>query len=329
MDESLEDFIGKIGVFGLEMLMIILNMFVILGITEIFVLFASIAAGIIDSKNSAIILILIMAVIIIVAALIGKHQHSKLCKRVKPMAVVFCEGVLIIMLVTLLAKDANAVQRCLYVLIGVSTLFSAAMIVTFYMCGIYKNYKHPILIITRAIRYILLIRYNIYFFIKLQVIENITLWPCIYIILCCFEYLWIEINNDKNVVKVIIHSKNGDKETKNKIIQYEENKIGYKLLDGKEEIVDNEEIEMISYQRKHLIFKGYKERSRVVCKLRSGEILQYRGYRLIRDSWVELFSTEGGIKEVLIIKTRDTEKIIEEKNSNSWDKIKILARKEY
>lgn len=45
-DDSLESYIKKLAVFALEMLMIVLNIYVILGVIEIFVFFASIRAWI-------------------------------------------------------------------------------------------------------------------------------------------------------------------------------------------------------------------------------------------------------------------------------------------
>ena len=64
-------------------------------------------------------------------------------------------------------------------------------------------------------------------------------------------------------------------------------------------------------QRKHLLRKNYKPKHTVECKLRNGDILQYQGYQLIRASWVGFFKVEKGIKDILILKIKDTERITE------------------
>ena len=83
------------------------------------------------------------------------------------------------------------------------------------------------------------------------------------------------------------------------------------MLDGREEILDENEIETITYQRKHLFCKYYKPKHIVECQFRDGNISRYQGYRLIRASWVSFFKIEKGIEDVLILKIKDTERITE------------------
>lgn len=308
-DESFRNYLKRYGVFAFDMVMIIINIFVIIGVVELFILFADIRMGEIGIENSVAILVSMMVGIIIIASYIGIKGHSQLDKKVKPMISVFCEGILIIMLETLLVQN---MKICVAILAIVSISFTFSIIITLYQCGVYKIHNFFSVIISRIVRFFILVGYSLYFFVKLESLKYyIIILP--WIALCCFEYIWIGKKDDTRVANVIVHTKHGEKITKEKIIQYEGNKIGYKLLDGKEEIVDDDEIEMITYQIKHSFYKRYKAKYRVECKLRNGDVLMYQRYKLINDSWVRFFITERGVKNAIIIKIRDTEKITEER----------------
>ena len=245
--------------------------------------------------------------LIIITALLGKKRHLKLYNKVVPMAFAFCEGTLFIMLFTLSVKN---IEKYVGVLAIISILITATIIITLHKFGIYKNYQYPSVIICRAIMYIILIAYSLYCFITLEAIDNGSI-VLVWMILCYIEYICIEKKDTTRIACVTLHTKNGKKITKDKIIQYEEDKVGYKLLDGREEILDENEIETITYQRKHLFCKYYKPKHIVECQFRDGNISRYQGYRLIRASWVSFFKIEKGIEDVLILKIKDTERITE------------------
>lgn len=308
-DDSFESYIKKFAILLFEMFIIIINVLVICGVIEIFVLFANIRGGAINDKTSVVILTLIIAVILIVVAFVGKNRHARLLKNAKLMVFLLSEGILTTMWTTLLAKK---VEICLITLSIFSILFIFSLIFTVHKCEIYKKHNYCVVKIVRAVRYIMLAVDTFIYFTELRFIEN-NITVAIWIVLCCFEYIWIVAHDDVNRVNVTLHTKSGELVTKDKIMQYEEDKIGYRLLDGKKEIVDNDEVEKITYQRRHLIFKENVTKKKVECKLRSGKVFQYQSYVLVRDSWVEFARNEKGIREILLMKTRDIEKITEEK----------------
>lgn len=308
-DESLRNFLKRYGVLVCDMVMIIINVLIIFGIMNLFALFDGIRKSNISVKVCAVILILMVTVIIIIAALIGKKRYSQLYRKIKPMMCAVCGGMLAIILATFFEQNPIV---CKAILAIVSITFISSIVITLYQCGVYKVYKYPVIIICRTIRIIMLVGYSLYTFIKLQFCgDNIIIIT--WMVLCCIEYFWIGKKDDTRFVNVVLHTKCGEKITREKIIQYEGNKIGYKLLDGREEIVDDDAIEMITYQIEHLPYKSYKAKYTVECKLRNGNILKYQDYSLINDSWVHFSTYEEGVRNVSIMKIKDTEEIMEEK----------------
>jgi len=146
----------------------------------------------------------------------------------------------------------------------------------------------------------------------LHFLDNDMLWM-VWSLSCYFEYIWILTHDDINRVSVILHTKLGEKITRDKIIQYETDKIGYTLLNGKVEIIDNDEVEAITYRINHLLLKGNDEKKRVTCKLRSGKLVEFQNYRLVNDTWVKLIKDKNRTRDVLMVKIKDTESIVEEK----------------
>ncbi len=309
--DNIKNYLKKIAVYTLELLMILLSTYVIIGIVEMYVFFAHIVQGDIVGKNVLAILILIIAGTIVAGAFMGKrgylkiferykfYENIKSCKIVEPLIVVFGMDVLAVFMLALLLPQNY--KMCLFVLAVISVSFVFAIITAFHRCSIYKNYKYPKKRIIEKLHYIILISYTAFYFLKSLIsYEYISFWIWIWllawIMLSCLEYIFIFLNDDISTVKVTLYTKNGEKITKDKIVQYGENKIGYRLLDGKEEIIDDSEIEMITYQEEHYIRKGYKDKEKVECKLRNGNILHYGGVRLIRESWAELYKTEEGDK---------------------------------
>jgi len=146
----------------------------------------------------------------------------------------------------------------------------------------------------------------------LHFLDNDMLWM-VWSLSCYFEYIWILTHDDINRVSVILHTKLGEKITRDKIIQYETDKIGYTLLNGKVEIIDNDEVEAITYRINHLLLKGNDEKKRVTCKLRSGKLVEFQNYRLVNDTWVKFIKDKNRTRDVLMVKIKDTESIVEEK----------------
>jgi len=162
------------------------------------------------------------------------------------------------------------------------------------------------------IRYVILIVYTMIYFMDLHFLDNDMLWM-VWSLSCYFEYIWILTHDDINRVSVILHTKLGEKITRDKIIQYETDKIGYTLLNGKVEIIDNDEVEAITYRINHLLLKGNDEKKRVTCKLRSGKLVEFQNYRLVNDTWVKFIKDKNRTRDVLMVKIKDTESIVEEK----------------
>ncbi len=309
-DESLESYIKRLGIYLLENLLIVLDTLILVGIVELFVLFSSVAIGKIHI-NGPFILVLIMVVLILVAAFIGKCQYLQ---RLKILGLVFCESILVVIFVGICFKNIQNLNIYLYILLGVSFAVGIAIIYTFYNIGLYRNYKccKYLMYIIRGIKYLMIMTCNFYFFIIRQNIENLFCWRYMWIAINLLEFILVVKNDKTRLAEVTIYQKNKNEITKNKIIQYAGEKIGFKTLDGKEKVVDSDTIEKIVYTRSHLFNKKVKCKKKVKCTLRNGKILQYQGYQLITDLWMQLYKTENGVREVLVIKTQDTEEIVEE-----------------
>lgn len=184
----------------------------------------------------------------------------------------------------------------------------------------YKDYQNMIVRISRRIRHILGCGYIIYIFLNLKMFAgNIILF--VWYALCITEYIVIYKNDDNQYVDITIKTMDGKKITNDKIIQYEGNKIKYKLKNGVEEIVNNNVIQNITYCQKHLLIKSKAGNKRGTCFFytdNTDEIckLEFQNYRM-DDTWAYFSTRNGRKKDVFII------------NINEIKKIEILSSKKW
>ena len=319
-DESFSDILKKILFFAMGMSMLMINMYIIFEVIQIFLLFANIRIGNVNNKDAAILLGVMLMGVVFAGALTRLQGYSALCGWAKCILLFICASVFTILLTTLFARGLKIYSS---VLMLVSIFLTNVIVFLFYRCKIYRSYhKYTMVKIVRMIQYIMLMGYTVIFFVETKVSEN-NMYFWMWTALSCIEYIYIG-RKDKINVNVILHTWNGEKVTRDKIVKYGENKIGYTLLSGKEEIIDEEEIAQITYQRKCFRNKYNRQKKRVECKLRSGEILYYNDYQLICDSWVGFLRIEGEMIDVLITKLKNTESIMSWRITKSNEKYNII-----
>lgn len=57
------------------------------------------------------------------------------------------------------------------------------------------------------------------------------------------------------------------------------------------------------------------ESAGAVCegKVRSGKLVEFQNYRLVNDTWVKFIKDKNRTRDVLLVKIKDTESMVEEK----------------
>lgn len=308
-DESFKNYLSKYGVMAIEAVLPILNLFVMIIIIGIFILFGNIRLRIIDSETGIIIILSIMLAILVIMTILVKQRHLKICRIITPILATFCICILFSMLILF---GANRSEQFKYGISIVSTVICISIIITLNKVGLYKRYKYYFVNITRGIRYATLIILTLYHFNSIKIIENNIVY-LIYMLICVIEFIYINIYDIEMRANVILLTRHGKKVTKDKIVQYRGDKIKYRMLDGKEVIVDDNEIRAITYRIKHMQCKNYRTKNKVECIFKNGRTYSFQNYFLISDSWVEFFCVKEGIKYVLVLKLKDIEQIVYEK----------------
>lgn len=121
---------------------------------------------------------------------------------------------------------------------------------------------------------------------------------------------------------VIIHTVEGDKVTKRRIMQYENNRVKYELIDGTTEIVEEDDILYISYQLPKLpqikFLEKIRKKTRVECLLKDIKLdknLSYKikSYKFVGESWIGLKVEQFNKDEKVIINVNRVKKLIEYK----------------
>lgn len=162
-------------------------------------------------------------------------------------------------------------QRIMYFAMLVSTLLmNGAIILSLQMHNWYRDYEGRKINYCRVIRYILIAVWvsNCYSQLDLTNGWDTSMYDVILIlnlILASIEYFMIDGKGENGYAKITIHTKEGDKVTKDKIIYYYGGKVKYVLDDGTEEIIDVDLIDRITCMQKYPSFKSDNEQNRVEC----------------------------------------------------------------
>lgn len=319
-NSSISDSFRKVIVFYLEVFWII--------ISAVFVLISfgiAIVCTNILQKGMEKYCLVILASAFIVGSLIifiekkVTHKISKFLPVV--LAVWVSLGIILLSVITM-----N--QRSMFFAMLVSTLLmNGAIILSLQINNWYRDYKEKKINYCRVIRYILIAVWvsNCYSQLELTNGWNSSIYDMVlilYFVLVCVEYFVMEVRDEIGCAEIIIHTKEGDKVTKDKIIYYYGDKVKYVLDDGTEEIIDVDLIDRITCIQKHPSFKSDNEQNRVECFLKNGDIKEYSYYRLKNDKWILFSKCTDGVRESILLKTEDVKKIVEYKKKS----LKIVCK---
>lgn len=226
-------------------------------------------------------------------------------------------------IITVLLLVNNAAM--IMILLGISCVI--LLVATTKIIHESKRYgmaSYRIVEILEIIRYIVLCGSNLLIWTNTLYKEKINFESfysnliIIWWILLLVEYvLTIRKYRDARKTEIMIYTKEGCKVTKKKIAQYAGDKVQYDLLDGRRVLIDNDQIEKITYENEYLDsiwkYKELKQKKEVTCTLKNGESLQCHKYAIIGDLWVSLTRFKEKTKSVQIIQMKDIQKIVMQK----------------
>lgn len=132
-------------------------------------------------------------------------------------------------------------------------------------------------------------------------------WLVLYYVEC--GIIWNE--EKENLVTFKINMLNEVCETKEKIVQYREDKIKFTTDNKLERLVDSKEIQSIVY-RSTTYFKKKTEK-KVVCYLKNGKRLFANKYKYLTDNWVCFYVIRGDQYKATVIKANAIKEIVTKK----------------
>lgn len=179
-----------------------------------------------------------------------------------------------------------------------------------------------------------IILYLVFYLLLYSGIQNtiLTVGAILWGVLIIIEFP-IHIITAADIIPVTIHTVEGVKTTKSRIMQYECNKIMYKLEDGTIEVIDEDSIlymsyitpvgfRSIKYKIIHLTkyicmrFKKYPmKNSSVECLFKGKELEEIQtyeiiNYKYIQESWIRMEVRDGDYKFDIIVNANRVKKIV-------------------
>lgn len=305
-DDTLNNLIRKLCVVAIEMFGLIIGLVITGFIMSYALLFLKIRSGDI-SQNEGACIILVNLFVATILDYIMKKIYYKLGKALYRDFIVVIGCILGVMPIVLFV---NKKFYMLFYLAMTSIVSLRLIIAVLNKKDFYKHYKNIHVRIIRLIRYILGCGCIIYIFLKLKIIETNIIFV-VWMLLCLIEYIIVNGNEDNKYVDIIIHTIDGEKITKDKIIQYEGDKIKYKLTTGAEEIVNVNIVQNITYCQKHLLTKEKAGNKPILCFLNddANSILEFQYYRMLDDTWVYFSNRDGRKRDAFIINTNKIKKM--------------------
>lgn len=308
-NRSISDSLRKIFVFYLEVFWIIISAVLVLISFGIAIVYTNILQKGMEKYYLAILVSAFIVGSLII--FIEKKVTHKISKSLPVVLAVWVSlGIILLSVITL-----N--QRIMFFAMLVSTLLmNGAIILSLQINNWYMDYKEKKKNYCRVIRYILIAVWvsNCYSQFELTNGWNSSMYDMVlilYLVLACVEYFMMEVGDEIGCAEITIHTKEGDKVTKDKIIYYYGDKVKYVLDDGTEEIIDVDLIDRITCIQKHPSFKSGSEQNRVECFLKNGDIKEYSYYRLKNDKWILFSKCTDGARESMLLKTEDVKKVVE------------------
>lgn len=315
-NRNIKDFRRKVAVFYLEVFLVIISAVLVIMFLEIMVVYVTILR-----KEMEKYYLVILASAFIVGSLIifiekkVTHKISKFLPSV--LAIWFSLVILLLSVMTLNREN-------MYFAMLVSTLLlSGAIILSLQINNWYRDYKEKKINYCRVIRYVLLAVWVSNVFSQLELtnrwdLSMYDMFLILYFALAFVEYYMIEVKDKKGYADIIIHTKEGDKITKEKIIYYYGDRVKYVLDDGTEEIMDVDLIDSITCIQMYssIISHRKQNKNRVECVLKNGDIKEYSYYKLKNDKWNLFSKFTDDTRESILLKTEDVKKIVEYKKKS-------------
>lgn len=248
---------------------------------------------------------------IFVLILLGKKKDRTIVKIVYPMAIGIVQYILIIFFAVYAFNDWKMSFGILslgyIILIG-------AIIYTIIRNRCQEQYKSLWMLASMIIRYTFFLGTILHYFILRKFPER-ELFLYIWMVLVICEYLYTLFKYRGEMVQVTINRIDGGAfKVEGAIIQYCDNRIGYTLTNGVRQMVDEEVIKDISYERKLGKVEKWRfltfEKKEVECKLRiCKEAYQFHKYYYISEKWAAFIKIEEEMKKVVIYKNSEVERI--------------------
>lgn len=168
------------------------------------------------------------------------------------------------------------------------------------------------------------IRYAIILMTAFSLIKgNVNYITMLYWLYVCWVLFKCMVNTDESIyTDIIIHTVDGNKETKRRIMQYENNRVKYDLKDGTTEIVEEEDILFFSYQLSRLpkikFLQGFRKNTKIECILKDAELnkilsCKIKSYHFVGESWIGFKVEQSDKYEKIIININRVKKITEHK----------------
>lgn len=210
-------------------------------------------------------------------------------------------------------------QQLLTIIALISIGIEFSLIYIIYKWGANRYYKYTFWdIVSRYIRYAVIIMTAFSLIKGSSKYLTIFYWVCFFLVF--FEHI---VNTDDNIyTDIIIHTADGNKETKRRIMQYENNRVKYDLKDGTTEIVEDEDILYISYQLSRLpkikFLQRFRKNNKIECILKDAELnkilsCKIKSYKFVGESWIGLNVEQSDKDEKIIINVNRVKRLTEHK----------------
>lgn len=265
-------------------------------------------------KSGLIVFILFIGVL--TAGFLGKKlQQSRKDNYIK---FLFLIGYVLFSL-TVYSVFLCSAQQLLTIIALISIVIEFSFIYLFYKWGANRYYRYTFWdIVSRCIRYAIIIMTAFSLIKGSANYLTIFYWICFSFVL--FRYI---VNTDDDIyTDIIIHTVDGNKETKRRIMQYENNRVKYDLKDGTTEIVEDEDILYISYQLSRLpkikFLQRFRKNNKIECILKDAELnkilsCKIKSYKFVGESWIGLNVEQSDKDEKIIINVNRVKRLTEHK----------------
>lgn len=309
-DESFIEYLKKWARWAYESFIIAFNIFLLYGITWLYVFFVNIRLTMGDLNMAMVIFMVILIVIAIRMEYIRKIRLGMLWEILKKVMDTCFLVILVLMFTSFLLHEKRVIMLVLMFAYIVAMMLGLSIFSGF---GMYNNCKCRWIKISRVIRYAGLIVCSLFWLFQNGIDEGMyKIVFAVWQIWCIADGIVIRMTDDTNISTVTLHTKDGVKNTRDKIIQHKNNKIEYKLLDGKKTIVDDEQIEKITYQTCAWFCKNSRMKYRVEYVGRDGEITYCHNYQIIKGDWYVFSRREEGVFDIVVMKVKDVRTVTKE-----------------